>query len=553
MLLSEIKTSAIPKRKLFQIERAIVREITDLWCNENVYFPGNFAENVAIDFFGNRVKVTFSGKDQMIKGSPEATVNEMMRGLILTMAADQETGELIDNYRDIIGNVLDVFVHRLKEIGERKFIFQRLQTLELGFGVNFGLGREFYPVKKVRPILDDILMGASQSKPEETAQALISDIRETEAMGQEEHGVTFHIITIKKGREASFISLPLGSAQASYVSLLGTHTLRCNIIGKAEGADYIRSGILKIDAPSHPLNFIRHKAMNISIDQRAFMEKLSTGGNVSKENFSADELTYLKLLFNEYVQLACFLLNSKRIDKDLRLLIIFPRANIFKILHAETPQIPADEPQTLGELAALFKMLFKFRKSARKKKSDSPARIPERVIQEKVYEAIMAFSRNIIRNIYKPITGIKRDMTCFMAVDCRDQSCLLSIKERVENISAYLRKLKSMQRVIICKKTGELDLEASVEPARDGERTDALDEIIQNIQAEELEQIKEVIVSKMLAYLSFVSMRTAQIEKVSSPYIKEEIVKAVEDYSQNILVQAKSFYRFATGKSYRGR
>lgn len=551
MLLSEIKTSAIPKRKLFQIERAVVRETTDLWCNEKVYFPGNFAEEVDVDLSEKRIKVTFSGKEGMIKGSPEATVNEMMRGLILTMASDQKTGNLIDNYEDIIGNVLDVFVHRLKEIGEQKFIFQRLQTLELGFGVNFGLDRKFYPVKNVRHILDDILMGASRSKPEEAAEVLIKDIRETEAMGQEEHGVTFHIITLKKGREASFISLPLGSAQASYVSLLGTHTLRCNIIGKAEGPDHIRSGILKVDAPSHPLNFIRHKEMDIFIDERPFMEKLSSGKDLSKNDFTADELTYLKLLFNEYVQLAHFLLKSGHIDKALRLLIIFPRANIFSILCAENPEIPADEPQTLGELAALYDRLFKIRKPVQKKSDASPARIPERVIQEKVYEAILAFSRNIIRNVYKPITGIRRNMIRFMEEDYQSRDCLFSIREGVDQISAYLKKLKSIETVVINRDSGELDLDASVTSGHADKRTEALEEIIQNIQSEEIEQIKDIIVSKMLAYLSFVSMRIDQIEKVSSPYIKQEIVKAVEEYSQNILVQAKAFYKFVTGKSQR--
>jgi len=548
MKLSKIKTSGIPKRKLFPIERAVVREATDLWCKDKVYFPNNFADNIDVDLDRKRIKVVFSGKEKMITGSPEATVNEMMRGLILTMASDQNTGGLIDNHEDIIANVLDVFVHRLKEIGERNFIFQRLQTLELGFGVTFGLAKEFYPVKNVRHVLDDILMSASQSGPEEAAEALISDIHETEALGQEEHGVTFHIITINKGREASFISLPLGSAQASYVSLLGTHTLRCNIIGEADGSQNIKSGILKIDAPSHPLNFIRYKGMSLSIDEKAFMEKLSTGSGLSKNDFTADELTSLKLLFNEYVQLSYFLLKSGRIDKELRLLIIFPRVNIFRILNEENPAIPVDEPQQLGELAALYSMLFKIKKSSGKKE-ESPARIPERVIQEKVYEAIIAFSRNIIRNIYKPITGIKRSVIYFMQDEYRNLDYIAETKNRLDEISNYLKKLGTLEKVIINKDTGELDLEASVAIAEKDERPDALVEIIQSIQAAEIEQVKEIIVSKMLAYLSFVTMRIDQIEKVSSPYIKQEIVKEIEDYSLNILIQAKSFYKLVMGKT----
>ena len=550
MKLSEIKTSDIPKRKLFQIERAVVREATDLWCKDKVYFPNNFADNIEVDLNRKRIKVVYSGKDKMITGSPEATVNEMMRGLILTMASDQNTGGLIDNYEDIIANVLDVFVHRLKEIGERNFIFQRLQTLELGFGVTFGLDKEFYPIKKVRHILDDILMSASQSGPEEAAEALINDIRETEALGQEEHGVTFHIITINKGREASFISLPLGSAQASYVSLLGTHTLRCNIIGEADRSHNIKSGILKIDAPSHPLNFIRYKGMSLSIDEKAFMDKLSTGSGLSKKDFSADELTYLKLLFNEYVQLSYFLLKSGRIDKALRLLIIFPRINIFRILNEENPVIPVDEPQQLEELAALYSTLFKIKKPSRKKEQSS-ARIPERVIQEKVYEAIIAFSRNIIRNIYKPITGIKRTVIYFMQDEYRSQDYISETKNRLDEISSYLKKLRAMEKVIINKDTGELDLEASVAIAEKDERPDALVEIIQSIQTAEIEQVKDIIVSKMLAYLSFVTKRIDQIEKVSSPYIKQEIVKEIENYSLNILIQAKSFYKLVMGKTNR--
>jgi len=551
MKLSEIKTSDIPKRKLFQIERAVVREVTDLWCKEKVYFPENFSDDVEITFTSRRIKVNFSGKENMIVGSPEATVNEMMRGLILTMASDQNTGGLIDNYEDIIGNVLDVFVHRLKEIGERKFIFQRLQTLELGFGVTFGLSKEFYPIKKVRHILDDILMGASKSKPEEAAETLINDIRETESLGQEEHGVTFHIITTKKGKEASFISLPLGSAQASYVSLLGTHTLRCNIIGEAEGDNNIKTGILKIDAPSHPLNFIQYKRMPLSIDEKPFMEKLSTGTGLSKTIFTTDELTYLKLLFNEYVQLAYFLLKSDHIDEKLRLLIIFPRVNIFKILNEINPDIPVDEPQTLGELAALYVMLFKIRTPSKKKAEENSARIPERLIQEKVYEAIIAFSRNIIRNIYKPVTSVKRNVVYFMQDEYRNPEYLVETKIRIEETSNYLKKLRNMNTVVINKDTGELDLEASVNTTEKKKKVDALVEIIQSIQAAEIEQVKEIIVSKMLDYLSFVSIRIDQIEKVSSPYIKQEIVKEIEESSLNILIQAKSFYKLVMGKTNR--
>jgi hypothetical protein len=280
------------------------------------------------------------------------------------------------------------------------------------------------------------------------------------------------------------------------------------------------------------------------------MEKLSTGTGLSKSIFTTDELTCLKLLFNEYVQLASFLLKSGHIDENLRLLIIFPRVNIFEILNEINPDIPVDEPQTLGELAALHNMLFKIRTPSKKKKGESPARIPERLIQKKVYEAIIAFSRNIIRNIYKPVTDVKRNVVYFGQDEYKNQEYLVEAKNKIEEISDYLKKLKSMSTVVIKNDTGELDLEASVN-ITEKKRADALVEIIQSIQATEIEQVKEIIVSKMLAYLSFVSGRIDQIEKVSSPYIKQEIVKEIEDYSLNILIQAKSFYKLVMGKTNR--
>lgn len=181
----------------------------------------------------------------------------------------------------------------------------------------------------------------------------------------------------------------------------------------------------------------------------------------------------------------------------------------------------------------------------------SSARIPERLIQEKVYEAIIAFSRNIIRNVYKPVTSVKRNVVCFMQDEYRNPEYLVETKIRIEEISNYLKKLKSMNTVVINKDTGELNLEASVNITEKKKKVDALVEIVHNIQAVEIEQVKEIIVSKMLDYLSFVSIRIDQIEKVSSPYIKQEIVKEIEDYSLNILIQAKSFYKLVTGKTNR--
>jgi hypothetical protein len=160
MNLASLKTSHIAKRKLFEVERAIVREVVDLWCKEKSYFNENFAEDVDVEFKGRRIEGSFSNNRLMQYGAPEATVNDVMKGLILTMATDQATGKLLKNHGAVIGNILDVFVHRLKEIGERKFIFQRLQTLELGFSIAFGLDKEFYPIKKARRFLEEVVMVA---------------------------------------------------------------------------------------------------------------------------------------------------------------------------------------------------------------------------------------------------------------------------------------------------------------------------------------------------------------------------------------------------------
>lgn len=550
MNLAQIKTSDISKRRLFQIERAIVREVTDLWCMEKSYFIENFAEDVDVEFKGRRIKVAITNKGHMKHGSPEATVNEMMRGLILTMTSDQVTGKLLKNHEAIIGNILDVFVHRLKEIGERKFIFQRLQTLELGFGITFGLDKEFYPIRKARRFLEDVLTGASLSTADETAETLIHDMLATEALGQKEHGMTFHIV-MEKQNEASFISLPFGMTQTNYVSLLGTHTLRCNILGELEGLNIIKTGILRIDAPTRPVSFIRHKGFYLPVDEKVLMEKLGANKELLKKDFTGDELSCLKLLFNEYVQLAFFLLRSGRIDPGLRLIIIFPRINIFKILHEENPAVPIEEPQTLGELASLHSILFRIQKPHEKKSEQRSRRIPERVIQEKVVEAIQALARNTIENIYNPVTEIRKSLVHYTQKEYNDPYQLITIRERIEGISSYLKKFKSIQRVVLDENGKDLDIEASIMAETKQEPLDALEEIVGNIQAAEIEHIKEVIVSKMLDYLSFITVRLEQVEKVSSAFIKQEIIKEIESYTSSILLQAKSFYDLMMGRTER--
>jgi len=206
-------------------------------------------------------------------GAPEATVNDMMRGLILTLATDQNSGLLLKNHEAIIGNILDVIVYRLKELGERKFIFQRLQSLELGFSIAFGLKKEFYPIKRARRHLEEALHVASLSNAGETAAALIHDMQESGMLAAAEHGVTFHIFMTRPD-VASFLSLPLGAEQTSYVALLGAHTLRCNILARVEGSALIRSGIMKIDAPSDPMSFIQHKGLSLDSDLTSLMDKM---------------------------------------------------------------------------------------------------------------------------------------------------------------------------------------------------------------------------------------------------------------------------------------
>ncbi len=532
---------------MFQIERAIVREITDLWCKDKSYFNENFAEYVDAEFKGKRIKVIFTNKGRMKCGSPEATVNEMMRGLILTMATDQKTGKLLKNHEAIIGNILDVFVHRVKEIGERKFILQRLQSLELGFSVAFGLDKEFYPIRKDRRLLEDLVTVASLTTADETAEALIQNIHETEALVAKERGVTFHIFMATQ-KEASFISLPLGSDQTNYVPLLGTHTLRCNILAQPEGHDAIRTGILKIDAPTQPRNFIAHKGFELDIDEPSMMAKLRSTAKLQVKDFSNTELAFLKLLFNEYVQLAFFLMSSKRIDPNLRLLIIFPRVNIFMILRELNAAIPVEEPQRLGDLAALHKMLFKIKKQSASKSKKKTYRIPERVIQQKVVEAIQAIARDVLINVYKPLANIKQIFLTFRTEDFSDSGKLVSIHRRVEEISAYLKKLQRIHQVVLDEHSEGIDLEASLAVASGEQPLDALEEIVKNIQAAEIDQTKEVIVSKMLDYLSFVTVRLEQFEKVSSLYIKQEIIKELESSTSMILLQAKSYYNLVMGR-----
>jgi len=129
-----------------------------------------------------------------------------------------------------------------------------------------------------------------------------------------------------------------------------------------------------------------------------------------------------------------------------------------------------------------------------------------------------------------------------------DRKQLAFIKSSIDCVSAYLKKLQRMQRFAIDPMTGMFDLDASTIEASAGIRANALEEIVQNIQTAEVDQTREVIVTKMLDYLSFITVRLEQTERVSSQYIKQEVVKEMEVYTLSILHQAKSFYRLIMGK-----
>ncbi len=541
MNLAQIKTSDIPKRKLFQIERAVVREMTDLWFRQGCYFEGNFAENADIAFQGEQIKVTFKLTRGLKQGSAEATVNELMKSLILTMATDPRTGELLENYDYIIGNILDVFIFRLKEIGDRKFLMHRLMTLDLGFRVCFGLGDAYSGIRDARRFLDEVLISSNSSTPEETVGKLMEAVRETEKLGLKEPGVTFHIV-MENENEASCVCLPLVMQETNFVSLISEHTLRCNFIGTTTGNGQYQPRMFKIDAPTRPLQFIHHKGYHFEFDEQALMDKLASS-DLTRKDFRPEELFYIKLLFNEYVLLAHFLLQSGMLDPDVRLVLIFPRLNFFSILHEEKPELPPDEPQTLGELAVYYPLRFSMEEeipdTARTERSP---RIPERVLQERRVRAIQALSSSTIKNLHNPLKKIHKDLKLFRERQLADDKLLQRIRTRLQAISDFLKKLHSLKRIVIDEKSESLDLDASsgVETSL---KIAALDEISSNIQIAEIDPLREVITSKMLDYLSFVTVRLEQIQKVTAPAIKEEIVEELQAHTSIILSQSQAFYK----------
>ena len=541
MNLAQIKASDISKRKLFQIERSVVREMTDLWFKQGCYFEGNFAENADISFQGQQIKVMFKLTRGLKQGSSEATVNELMKSLILTMATDPRTGELLENYDYIIGNILDVFIFRLKEIGDRKFLIHRLMTLDLGFRVCFGLGDAYYGIRDARRFLDEVLISSNSSTPEETVGKLMEAVRETEKLGLKEPGVTFHIV-MENENEASCVCLPLVMQETDFVSLISEHTMRCNFIGTTTGNGQYQPRMFKIDAPTRPLQFVHHKGYDFACNEQALMDKLASSG-LTRKDFAPEELFYIKLLFNEYVMLSHFLLQSAMLDPDVRLVLIFPRLNFFSILHEEKPALPPDEPQTLGELAAYYPLRFNMEEeipdSARAERSP---RIPERVLQERRVLAIQALSASTIKNLHGPLKKISKDLKLFRERQLADDKLLQRIQKRLQAISAFLKNLRSLKRIVIDEKSEGLDLEAGT--ATDThQKIAALDEISSNIQIAEIDPLREVITTKMLDYLAFVTVRLEQIQKVAAPAIREEIVEELQAHTKIIISQSQAFYK----------
>jgi hypothetical protein len=541
MNLAQIKTSDIPKRKLFQIERSVVREMTDLWFRQGCYFEKNFAENADIAFQGEQIKVTFKLTRGLKQGSAEATVNELMKSLILTMATDPHTGELLENYDYIIGNILDVFIFRLREIGDRKFLMHRLMTLDLGFRVCFGLGDAYSGIRDARRFLDEVLISSNSSTPEETVGKLMEAVRETEKLGLKEPGVTFHIV-MENENEASCVCLPLVMQETNFVSLISEHTLRCNFIGTTTGNGQYQPRMFKIDAPTRPLQFVHHKGYHFEFDEQALMDKLASSG-LTRRDFSPEELFYIKLLFNEYVLLAHFLLQSGMLDPDVRLVLIFPRLNFFSILHEEKPELPPDEPQTLGELAVYYPLRFRMEEEIPDTaRTERTPRIPERVLQERRVRAIQALSSSTIKNLHNPLKKIHKDLKLFRERQLTDDKLLQRIRTRLQAISDFLKKLHSLKRIVIDEKSESLDLDSG-SGAETSQKIAALDEISSNIQIAEIDPLREVITTKMLDYLSFVTVRLEQIQKVTAPAIREEIVEDLQAHTSIILSQSQAFYK----------
>jgi hypothetical protein len=174
--------------------------------------------------------------------------------------------------------------------------------------------------------------------------------------------------------------------------------------------------------------------------------------------------------------------------------------------------------------------------------------VPEKLIQEKVLLTTQAFARSIIKNIYKPVSDINRGCISMVNKRFADEQKPAHLLGRLESISTYLKRLQSIEQVVIDPSTAVLDLDASSRPREKKKSREALAEIISDIQLSELEQVKDIVVAKMIEYLGFVSVRLEQIEHIASPGIKDEMAQDIQNASQSILKQARSFYTLMMGR-----
>ena len=160
-------------------------------------------------------------------------------------------------------------------------------------------------------------------------------------------------------------------------------------------------------------------------------------------------------------------------------------------------------------------------------------------------------ARHILRHVYKPVSGIKRALIYYTQQDLNSRRPLETARGCVDEISVYLKALRQIKRIVLTENGRDLDMEACLMDASASGAQSAQDEIANSIQLAEIEQTVEVIVSKMLDYLSFVTAKLEQIQKVSSPYIKQQLVGEIDAESSEILSQATAFHRMMTGRARR--
>jgi hypothetical protein len=205
----------------------------------------------------------------------------------------------------------------------------------------------------------------------------------------------------------------------------------------------------------------------------------------------------------------------------------------------------------MGELAALAGCRFTIEQPCVVHRPARRRPVPEKRIQQQVLLTTQAFARSIIRHVYKPVSDIRRGGIVMANKHCADPQVPVALRQRLESISAYLKRLQAIEQVVIDPVDMMLDLDASSRPREKQKGREAVAEIISDIQLAELEQVKDIVVAKMIEYLSLVSVRLEQIERLSSPGIKDEIAHDIVSLSQNILNQARSFYKLMTGRSQR--